>query len=383
MTWREPTYRLVDGERIDGAWCHVWRRYRPDSEYFLDDLIVFADGAITCGERTDLAGLEKMLATGHLAVTDPATPPRPDEPSKWSSRHGEPLTPEGFLLEVADRIEALSGRPTAGQRLRDAIESFQQEPTDSGRALLRAAYRSVPPHLRIYVLGDMDRQDRPLRILLTDIGDAVDGDGPVVTADMHQDVVDYFGRGDEGVRSEQQRRAVLHADDPSGPGRPALVSHETVYPQGWPEQPGLFMLRNDFPAPVVLAGESYASVSHGYWSLSAADASDRSRIRDAASGREAHELGGRATRRADWPHVRLGVMAELLRAKFTQHPELAEVLVSTGDATISYTGLSDSPFWRDIADGRARNWMGRLLELVRSELVAQRFLRPEGPNVLT
>ncbi|MFD6820547.1 NADAR family protein [Streptomyces sp. NPDC060187] len=383
MTWREPTYRLVDGERIDGAWCHVWRRYRPDSEYFLDDLIVFADGAITCGERTDLAGLEKMLATGHLAVTDPATPPRPDEPSKWSSRHGEPLTPEGFLLEVADRIEALSGRPTAGQRLRDAIEFFQQEPTDSGRALLRAAYRSVPPHLRIYVLGDMDRQDRPLRILLTDIGDAVDGDGPVVTADMHQDVVDYFGRGDEGVRSEQQRRAVLYADDPSGPGRPALVSHETVYPQGWPEQPGLFMLRNDFPAPVVLAGESYASVSHGYWSLSAADASDKSRIRDAASGREAHELGGRATRRADWPHVRLGVMAELLRAKFTQHPELAEVLVSTGDATISYTGLSDSPFWRDIADGRGRNWMGRLLELVRSELVAQRFLRPEDSNVLT
>ncbi|WP_445276325.1 hypothetical protein, partial [Streptomyces drozdowiczii] len=27
MTWRGPTYRMVDGERIDGVWCHIWRRH--------------------------------------------------------------------------------------------------------------------------------------------------------------------------------------------------------------------------------------------------------------------------------------------------------------------------------------------------------------------
>ncbi|MGW1813247.1 NADAR family protein [Streptomyces sp. NPDC002125] len=381
MTWRGPTYRMVDGERIDGAWCHIWRRYRPGGEYYLDDLVVFADGAISCEEHTDLAGLAKMLTTGRLAVTDPGNPCT-DEPSKWASRHGEPLTPEGFLLEVADRIEALNERPTAGQRCWDAIRRFQEEPDEPNRERLRAAYLAVPPHLRIYVLGDMDRQDRPLRIMLTDVGEAVDGDGPVVTAQMHQGVLDYFSRGDQGVKSEQERRAVQHADDPSEPGRPALISHETVFPQGWPEQPGLFVLRNDFPARIVLAGDSYASVLHGYWALSAADASERSRIRDAASGREAHDLGGRATRRSDWPVVRLAVMAELLRAKFGQHPELAQVLVSTGDARISYTGFSDSPFWRDVPDSRGRNWMGRLLELTRSELVAQRLLRPENAGVL-
>lgn len=373
---------MVGGERIDGAWCHVWRRYRPDSAYYLDDLVVFADGAIICGERTDLAGLVKMLARGRLAVTNPEAPPLPHEPSKWASRRGEPLTPEGFLLEVADRIEALNERPTAAQRCWDAIRHFQQEPAEPNRALLRAAYLAVPPHLRIYVLGDMDRQDRPLRILLTNIGEAVDSDGPVVTAEMHQDVLDYFSRGDQAVQSEQDQRAIQHADDPSEPCRPALISRETVYPQGWPEQPGLFTLRNDFPAQILFAGESYASVLHGYWALSAADATDRSRIRDAASGREAHDLGGRAMHWSDWPNVRLAVMAELLRAKFTQHPELAQVLVSTGDARISYTGFSDSPFWRDVSDGRGRNWMGRLLELTRSELVAQQFLRAKDPSVL-
>ncbi|MFE6889908.1 NADAR family protein [Streptomyces sp. NPDC057694] len=382
MTWRGPTYRMVDGERIDGAWCHIWRRYRPGDPYYVDDLIVFADGAITCGDRTDLAGLRKMLEQGRLAVTDPALSPPPDERSKWSSRSGGPLTSDGFLLEVADRIEALAERPTAGQRCWDAIRRFQQEPSEAHRELLRAAYLAVPPHLRIYVLGDMDRQDRPLRILLTDIGEAVDGDGPVVTAQMHQSVLDYFDEGDQGVQREQERRAVQFADDPAEPGRPALVSHETVYPRGWPEEPGLFVLRNDFPARIVFAGESYASVLHGYWALSAAEASDRADIRDAASGREAHDLGGGAARRKDWPDVRLAVMAGLLRAKFAQYPELAQVLVSTGDARISYTGFSDAPFWTDAPDNRGRNWTGRLLELIRSELVARQLLLPESPNAV-
>ncbi|MEU2021503.1 NADAR family protein [Streptomyces sp. NPDC016469] len=375
MTWRGPAYRMVDGERIDGAWCHIWRRNQTGGEYYLDDLIVFADGRITCGERTDLAGLAKKLAAGRWAVTDPDAPPFPDPPSKWQSRSGEPLTPEGFLLDVADRIEALNQRPTARQRCWDAIRQYEQQPTEANRELLRAAYLAVPAHLRVYVLGDMDRQDRPLRILLTDIGEAVDGDGPVVTAEMHRGVLDYFARADKAVRDEQERRAVQHADDPVEAGRPALVSHETVYPQGWPDEPGLFVLRNDFPAAIEFAGDAYASVQHAYWALAAADAADRSGIRGAASGKDAQDLGGRVSRRSDWPDVRLAVMAGLLRAKFTQHPDLAEVLLSTGDARISYTGFADSPFWRDVPDDRGRNWMGRLLELTRSELLARQLLR--------
>ncbi|UZK57819.1 NADAR family protein [Streptomyces drozdowiczii] len=375
MTWRGPTYRMVDGERIDGVWCHIWRRHQMGGGYYLDDLIVFADGSITCGERTDLAGLAKELATGRWAVTDPEAPAPPDPPSKWEARYSEPLTAEGFVLEAADRVEELSGRPTAGQRCRDAIRQYEQQPTEANRELLRAAYLAVPAHLRVYVLGDMDLQDRPLRILLTEIGEAVDGDGPVVTPEMHQGALDYFARTSDAVRDERERQAVRYADDPAVAGRPVLVSHETVYPRGWPDEPGLFVLRNDYPAPVEFAGDSYASVQHGYWALSAADASGRSRIRDAASGREAHALGGRAARRSDWPGVRLAVMAGLLRAKFTQHPELAQVLLSTGDARISYTGFEDSPFWRDVPDDRGRNWMGRLLELTRSELLARQLLR--------
>ncbi|MFI9270228.1 NADAR family protein [Kitasatospora sp. NPDC052896] len=295
------------------------------------------------------------------------------------------MTPEGFLSAVADKIEELNGRPTTGQRCWEAIRRYQQEPEERNRELLRDAYLAVPAHRRIYVLGDMDLQDRPLRILLTNLGEAVDGDGPVVTADMHQESLDYFRRGDEGVAREQERRTVQYADDPSGPGQAAVISHQTVYPQGWPEALGLFALRNDYPAQIAFAGETYPSVLHGYWALSTADTADRRLIQEAPSGREAQDLGGRAVQRADWPAIRLAAMGGLLRAKFTQHPELAEILLSTGDATISYTGFSDSPFWRDVPDSCGRNWMGRLLELVRSELLAKQSLGahpdPGGPTV--
>ncbi|MFF0627205.1 NADAR family protein [Streptomyces sp. NPDC004296] len=371
MDWRGPTYRTVDGERIDGAWCHVWWRNHHDDQYFLDDLVVFADGLISGRERTDLAGLEGLLASGRLSPTDPGMPDPPPPPSKWRSRSGGPLTPEGFLLDVADKVAELGGRPTAAQRCWEAIRCFQQDPSAAHRALLRRAYVAIPPHQRIYVLGDMDLQDRPLRILVTDVGDAVDGDGPVVTEQMHREALEYFDRTDAAVACEAEHRAVHHADDPTEPvPATAFTSYETVYPKGWPDTLGPYVLRNAYPAPVVFGGRTYPSVLHAYWALSAADPADHDRIRDAEEGRAAQELGGRVARRADWHRMRVAVMGALLEAKFTQHPELAEVLLATGDSVIGYTGFTDSPFWRDVPDQRGRNWMGRLLELTRAKLAA-------------
>ncbi|MEV8531875.1 NADAR family protein [Streptomyces sp. NPDC051211] len=346
MTWRGPTYRVVDGERIEGLWRHVWRRGWSGT-YYVDDLLVFADGAIGCEELTDIAGLGRLLASGRISATEPGRGDLPVEPSKWRSRRGEPLTPEGFVLEVADRIEALNGRPTTADRCWDAIRRYRDEPTESNRLALRQAYRNVPPHRRIHVLGDMDRQDRPLRILATDIGQPVDGDGPVVTAFMHQQTLDYFIRADGAASTERIR----YPDDPVGPSRPALTLHETVHPQGWPETLDLFVLRNEYPSAVVIGNETYPSVTEAYASLTG------------------HE---------DPSAIRLSLMADLLRAKFAQHAELAEILLSTGDARLSYTGSSVSSFWRDAPDGR--NWLGRLLELVRSELVVVRR-SPDGGRV--
>ncbi|WP_406446602.1 NADAR family protein [Streptomyces sp. NBC_01613] len=375
MTWRGPTHRTVDGERIDGVWCHVWRRHWR-GEYSVDDLFVYADGAVLCEKLTDLAGLERMLDSGLIAVTDPTAPGPEEQPRTWRSRSSGPLTPRNFLLEVADRVEELAGRPTTVQRCWEAISRFGEERSEANRELLREAYLAIPAHLRIFVLGDMDLQDRPLRMLLTDLGEPVGGDGPPATTEMHEWALEYFRKGDEGVARSRERRSALHADDPAGAGRPPVVLRDVVYPQGWPERLGDFVLRNDYPARIRFAGDVHPSVLHGYWALSTAEDTDRVRVRNAPTAREAHELGGRAARRDDWPAVRLAVMAGLLRAKFTQHPDLAQILLATGDAAISYTGGWESPYWTDAFDDRGRNWMGRLLELTRAELLTDRLSWP-------
>lgn len=61
-------------------------------------------------------------------------------------------------------------------------------------------------------------------------------------------------------------------------------------------------------------------------------------------------------------------MAGLLRAKFAQHPDLAAVLLGTGPTRLIYTEAG-SVFWGQ-GGLHGRNWMGRLLELVCSELTA-------------
>ncbi|MCX5403865.1 NADAR family protein [Streptomyces sp. NBC_00335] len=369
MTWHGPTFRISDGETIDGAWRLVWRKHDWQDDYYPEDLFVYADGRISRGgyEATDLAGLAGLLASGKLALSRPDgrewTPP----PSKWLARYPEPLTDESFLGEVADEISRLAGRPTTVDLLHEAISGYQRDTTEANRSLLRDAYLAVPAHLRVYVLGDMDRQDRPLRILVTDLGEPVDGDGPAATPEMHRDALDYFADGDERAEREQ---AVRHADAPVGDPQPPVVLHETVYPRGWPAELGAFALRNDYDAPFTYEGETYPTVVHGYWALFAADRADHDRIRAAANAREARELGGAAAGRTDWAARRVAVMAALLRAKFGQHPRLAELLVATGEGSIRYTGFSDAPFWRDEGPRGGRNWTGRLLELIRSELAA-------------
>ncbi|MEJ8641877.1 NADAR family protein [Streptomyces sp. MS1.HAVA.3] len=193
-----------------------------------------------------------------------------------------------------------------------------------------------------------------------------------MTEEMHRAARDYFADGDAAVERAEQQRAVRYADDPTGVPQPPVVLHEVVHPNGRPAQLGHFVLYNDYESPVTYGGVTYPTVIHGYWARSAADPADHDRIRAAATAREAQELGGRAARRDDWPAVRLAVMAGLLRAKFDQHPRLAEVLLATGEAAIVYTGISEAPFWRDEGPRGGRNWTGRLLELVRSELRAER-----------
>jgi hypothetical protein len=71
------------------------------------------------------------------------------------------------------------------------------------------------------------------------------------------------------------------------------------------------------------------------------------------------------------PDDLIAEVGDILRAKFAQHPELADRLVATGDAVLVCFTSVGSRFWERYGDS-GYNWVGRLLEVVRAELALAR-----------
>jgi predicted NAD-dependent protein-ADP-ribosyltransferase YbiA (DUF1768 family) len=364
------TFRTVDGERIEGTWRPV---FIHNGTYHLTDLLIYADGAIWCWEWVDLDGLRAKLAQGWIATEIPQGARASahelaswvfDEPRVW-------IDPDDFVTQVADEIDRLNDRPDSTERCLRVLDRYLASRSEEDRRALATAYLAIPAMDRRYALRDMDSQDWPLRVLCTPVGEAVIGEPDpefdVVTEDMRREAFDYFAE-QERVRAEYADRR--EPDDPPGlPAGPVRLN-AVFYPKGWPEDPGVLVLRNEYPAVIEFGGVSYPTVTHAYWSLSTDDSGTAERIRAAELPYDARRLAEQAVRRPGWSDMRAGVMAALLRAKFAQHRGLADALVATGDAPVHYSDPG-SDYWH--ADGdRGRNWVGRLLELIRAELVAER-----------
>ncbi|WP_067490200.1 NADAR family protein [Actinomadura hibisca] len=368
------TYRVVDGERIEGKLRPVFLR---NGDHYLANMGIYADGAIYCWEWTDLDGLRRKLDEGRIATNLPdGGRASIHELASW--RFTEPqvwVTTEELLGEVADTIEELNGRPDSTHRCLDAALKYVGSRQEADRIALRAAYEEIPEHRRVYALGDMDYRDAPLRVLAAEIGEVCDTyttyeledaddaemrDGCLVIGERERQwAFDYFAGW------ESERRESARFDEREETASPTIVLNF-----GRPMYPQSHGLRNEYPAPFTYGGAAYPTVEHAYWALSVGDAGLRERVRAADSTRAARELAEQEPVREEWPQIRLAVMADLLRAKFDQHPELAEVLLATGDGRLFYS-FGPTRFWS--SDREGRNWVGRLLELVRSELRVRRM----------
>ncbi|MCX4820263.1 NADAR family protein [Streptomyces sp. NBC_01142] len=365
MIGNKITYRMADGIRIPGTWRHAFIR---NGDYHLTDLFIYADGLIDCWGLVTLDEFEKKLRCGRVATELPdGGRASGHELAAWT--FSEPrtwLTPELLLAEVRDTIDQLNDRPDSTERCLAAVDAFLADRTEERRAAARAAYLTIPRTQRHYALGDMDRKDWPLQVLLAGPGGQVDAwpDEPV-TQETYDEAVAYF---EDRARWIAERRSRVPADGPATSFAPAVhLPHS--YPLKPSDDPGKQGLRHDYPAPVDVDGVTYPSVTHAYWALSTTDPDARAAIACAETTAAACGLAD-VTRRDGWEQARVSVMTGLLRAKYTQHPYLAEVLLTTGDATLIYND-ADSGFWGDNA-GLGRNWSGRLLELIRSELQARR-----------
>lgn len=120
-----------------------------------------------------------------------------------------------------------------------------------------------------------------------------------------------------------------------------FVTSEHAYQAGKARKPAVRKWLMDAPSPALLA-----MAAHGlyYW--------------DVAPG---------------WSTTKFDRMRAVLRAKFTQHKDLRDLLISTGDARLVESATVDNEvnrLWGEV-NGIGRNMLGVLLMELRAELRAE------------
>jgi predicted NAD-dependent protein-ADP-ribosyltransferase YbiA (DUF1768 family) len=211
--------------------------------------------------------------------------------------------------------------------------------------------------------------------MISDVGGPWFGDRQerIVTPEMRDQAVAYIRDRQRADEQQWNMRARTSADGPANPQSPPVAVFNARHPHAWSEEKGVQGgLYNDFPAAIGVNGRTYPTVTHAYWALSTSDPNWHNRIAVEPDPHTARQLGQQAPRRAGWPEARLAVMAALLRAKYQQHPQLARNLLATTDSRLLVNDL-DSDYWAG-----AGNWLGRLLEVIRSELAASQAAIPVG-----
>lgn len=114
-------------------------------------------------------------------------------------------------------------------------------------------------------------------------------------------------------------------------------------------------------------GKFYATTEHYYQAAKATNLDDHEKIRLATTPKSAKIIAQSVPLCENWEEIKTKVMNQALLHKAEQHPKIAEVLRSTGTATI----IEDSPYdyiWGCGADGTGQNLLGKSWMFVRSIL---------------
>jgi ribA/ribD-fused uncharacterized protein len=121
-----------------------------------------------------------------------------------------------------------------------------------------------------------------------------------------------------------------------------------------------------------LDGAEWPSVEHYYQAMKFEDADYREQIRHAAHPADAAKLGKskRHGRRKEWDKVKETYMTRAVYIKCRTHPEVAKVLLATGDTPIIETSQYDY-YWGCGRDLRGKNIYGKVLMNVRERLIRE------------
>ncbi len=126
-------------------------------------------------------------------------------------------------------------------------------------------------------------------------------------------------------------------------------------------------LSNFTKVPIVFEGILYPSVEHAYVAAKSTDVNMRELIAKIEKPGEVKRFGRKLALRADWEVVKLGIMEDLVRQKFTNNETLKKLLLNTGSQDIEEGNYWNDTFW-GVCRGKGENHLGKIIMKVRDEL---------------
>ena len=134
---------------------------------------------------------------------------------------------------------------------------------------------------------------------------------------------------------------------------------------------GYAFLSNFYEASVTYGGLTYGTNEAAFQAQKCLTEEERLPFTEYGPGKS-KGMGRKVQLRPDWEEVKVGIMEEIVRAKFAQHPELAWQLLATGDKVLVEGNRWGDTCWGvDIRTGQGENHLGRILMKIREELKNQ------------
>src|SRR4051812_43006627 len=104
-------------------------------------------------------------------------------------------------------------------------------------------------------------------------------------------------------------------------------------------------LSNFFPSTIRYEQILYPTVEHAFQAAKAPTVSEKRLIAAASSAGRAKQMGRQVRLPETWESIKVGIMRDLVRLKFTKHRDLRELLLVTGDLPLIEGNTWGDRFW--------------------------------------